>query len=58
MATKYTGQNALNKLIQLVKTALNNKADKSALDGKLDVTGGTIFWRSKGENERGGHGEH
>ena len=43
MATKYTGQNALNKLIQLVKTALNNKADKSALDGKLDVTGGTIF---------------
>lgn len=43
MATKYTGQNALNKLVQLVKTALNNKADKSALDGKLDVTGGTIF---------------
>jgi hypothetical protein len=43
METKYTGQNALNKLIQLVKTALNNKADKSALDGKLDVTGGTIF---------------
>lgn len=43
MATKYTGQNALNKLMQLVKTALNNKADKSALDGKLDVTGGTIF---------------
>lgn len=43
MATKYTGQNALNKLIQLVKTALNNKADKSALDGKLDVTGGTIL---------------
>jgi len=43
MATKYTGQNALNKLIQLVKTTLNNKADKSALNGKLDVTGGTIF---------------
>ena len=29
MATKYTGQNALNKLIQLVKTAINNKADKT-----------------------------
>lgn len=29
MATKYTGQNALNKLMQLVKTALNNKADKT-----------------------------
>lgn len=43
MATKYTGQNALNKLVQLVKTALNNKADKTALNGKLDVTGGTIF---------------
>lgn len=43
MATKYAGQNALNKLMQLVKTALNNKADKSALNGKLDVTGGTIF---------------
>ena len=43
MATKYAGQNAMNKLMQLVKTALNNKADKSALNGKLDVTGGTIF---------------
>lgn len=43
MATKYTGQNALSKLIQLVKTALNSKAEKTALDGKLDVTGGTIF---------------
>ena len=42
MATKYAGQNALNKLIQLVKTAINNKADKSALDEKLDKTGGTI----------------
>lgn len=42
MATKYAGQNALNKLMQLVKTALNNKADKSALDGKLDKTGGTM----------------
>lgn len=29
MATKYAGQNALNKLMQLVKTALNNKADKT-----------------------------
>ena len=36
MATKYAGQNALNKLMQLVKTALNNKADKTALDGKAD----------------------
>lgn len=33
MATKYTGQIALNKLMQLVKTALS---------GKLDKTGGTI----------------
>ncbi len=29
MATKYAGQTALNKLMQLVKTALNNKADKT-----------------------------
>lgn len=29
MATKYTGQNALNKLMQLIKTALANKADKT-----------------------------
>lgn len=29
MATKYAGQNALNKLMHLVKTALNNKADKT-----------------------------
>ena len=29
MATKYAGQNALNKLMQLVKTALNSKADKT-----------------------------
>lgn len=42
MATKYAGQNALNKLIQLIKTAINNKADKSALDGKLDKSGGTM----------------
>lgn len=38
-----SGSAAIKKLIQLVKAALNNKADKSALDGKLDVTGGTIF---------------
>lgn len=29
MATKYAGQNALNKLMQLVKTALASKADKT-----------------------------
>lgn len=29
MATKYAGQNAMNKMMQLVKTALNNKADKT-----------------------------
>ena len=29
MATKYTGQNALNKLIQLVKSALSDKMDKA-----------------------------
>ena len=33
MATKYAGQNALNKLMQLVKMALS---------GKLDKTGGTL----------------
>jgi len=38
-----SGSAAIKKLIQLVKAALNNKADKSELDGKLDVTGGTIF---------------
>lgn len=42
MATKYAGQNALNKLMQLIKTAMNKKADKTALDGKLDKTGGTV----------------
>ena len=42
MATKYAGQNALNKLMQLVKTALNNKADKTELDKKLDKSGGTV----------------
>lgn len=42
MATKYAGQNALNKLMQIIKTALNGKADKTALDEKLDKTGGTI----------------
>ena len=29
MATKYTGQNALNKLMQIIKTALSGKMDKS-----------------------------
>ena len=29
MATKYAGQNALNKLMQIIKTALNSKADKT-----------------------------
>lgn len=38
-----SGSAAIKKLIQLVKAALNNKAEKTALDGKLDVTGGTIF---------------
>lgn len=42
MATKYAGQTALNKLMQLVKTALNNKADKTELDKKLDKSGGTV----------------
>ena len=42
MATKYAGQNALNKLIQIIKAAIDAKADKSALDGKLDKTGGTM----------------
>ncbi len=39
----YVGPDASAKLAALVKAELNNKADKSALDGKLDVTGGTIF---------------
>lgn len=39
----YTGPTAAAKLVALIKAALNNKADKSELDGKLDVTGGTIF---------------
>lgn len=56
MATKYTGQNALNKLMQLVKTALNNKAEKTALDGKLDVTGGTIFGDLKVKKNADGTG--
>lgn len=42
MATKYPGQNALNKLMQIIKAAIDAKADKSALDGKLDKTGGTM----------------
>lgn len=42
MATKYAGQNAMHKLMQLIKTAINSKADKSALDDKLDKAGGTI----------------
>lgn len=56
MATKYAGQNALNKLMQLVKTALNNKAEKTALDGKLDVTGGTIFGDLKVKKNADGTG--
>lgn len=42
MATKYAGQNAMNKLMQIIKAAIDAKADKSALDGKLDKTGGTM----------------
>lgn len=42
MSTKYAGQNALNKLMQIIKAAIDAKADKSALDGKLDKTGGTM----------------
>lgn len=42
MATKYAGQNAMNKLMQIIKAAIDDKADKSALDGKLDNTGGTM----------------
>lgn len=41
MATKYAGQNALNKLMQLVKTALSGKLDKSGgtITGNLKVNG-------------------
>ena len=44
MATKYAGQNALNKLMQLVKMALS---------GKLDKTGGTLTGVSGGESNSG-----
>lgn len=40
---KYVERAAAAKLVALVKAALNSKAEKTALDGKLDVTGGTIF---------------
>lgn len=40
MATKYAGQNALNKLMHLVKTALS---------GKLDKTGGTLTGNLSGQ---------
>ena len=56
MATKYTGQNALNKLMQLIKTALDAKAEKTALDGKLDVTGGTILGDLKVKTNAAGTG--
>lgn len=41
MATKYAGQNALNKLMQLVKMALSGKLDKSGgtITGDLKVNG-------------------
>lgn len=41
MATKYAGQIALNKLMQLVKTALSGKLDKSGgtITGNLKVNG-------------------
>lgn len=41
MATKYAGQNALNKLMQLVKMALSGKLDKSGgtITGNLKVNG-------------------
>lgn len=42
MATKYAGQTALNKLMQIIKTALNGKADKTALDEKLNKSGGSV----------------
>lgn len=56
MATKYAGQNAFNKLMQLIKSALANKAEKSALDGKLSVTGGTIHGDLKVETNAEGTG--
>lgn len=40
MATKYAGQNALNKLIQLVKASLS---------GKLDKSGGTLTGNLSGQ---------
>lgn len=41
MATKYAGQNALNKLMQLVKTAMSGKLDKAGgtITGNLKVNG-------------------
>ena len=41
MAAKYSGQNAMNKLMQLVKTAMRGKLDKSGgtITGNLKVNG-------------------
>lgn len=52
MATKYAGQNALNKLIQLVKTTLNGKLDKTGgtMTGKLTVSGANIDVKSNNAN--------
>lgn len=52
MATKYAGQNALNKLIQLVKTTLNGKVDKTGgtMTGKLTVSGANIDVKSNNAN--------
>lgn len=44
MSTKYAGQVALNKLMQLVKTALNLKADKTEIPAKTsDLTNDAGF---------------
>lgn len=52
MAAKYAGQNALNKLIQLVKTTLNGKLDKTGgtMTGKLTVSGANIDVKSNNAN--------
>lgn len=52
MATKYAGQNALNKLMQLVKTALSGKLDKTGgtMTGKLTVSGANIDVKSNNAN--------
>lgn len=52
MAGKYSGQNALDKMMHLVKTALSGKLDKTGgtMTGKLTVSGANIDVKSNNAN--------